>query len=57
MGRTPCRTRCFPAWRALPQFDGRSSLRTWLHTIATNVGLDAIARRPKRVLGLDAELA
>jgi RNA polymerase sigma-70 factor, ECF subfamily len=41
------------AWRALPRFDGRSSLRTWLHTIATNVCLDAIARRPKRVLPID----
>ena len=41
------------AWRAFPRFDGRSSLRTWLHTIATNVCLDAIARRPRRALPLD----
>jgi RNA polymerase sigma-70 factor (ECF subfamily) len=38
------------AWRGLPGFAGRSSLRTWLHRIATNVCVDAIARRPRRVL-------
>jgi RNA polymerase sigma-70 factor, ECF subfamily len=41
------------AWRGLARFDGRSELRTWLHRIATNVCLDAIARRPKRVLPTD----
>jgi RNA polymerase sigma-70 factor, ECF subfamily len=41
------------AWRALPKFRGQSSLRTWLYRIATNVCLDAIARRPKRVLPID----
>jgi RNA polymerase sigma-70 factor, ECF subfamily len=41
------------AWRALPNFQGRSSLRTWLYRIATNVCLDAIARRPKRGLPID----
>jgi RNA polymerase sigma-70 factor (ECF subfamily) len=41
------------AWRALPKFRGRSSLRTWLYRIATNVCLDAIARRPKRVVPID----
>ena len=34
------------AWRGLPGFDGRSTLRTWLYRIATNVCIDAIARRP-----------
>ena len=43
------------AWRGLPGFRGRSSLRTWLYRIATNVCLDAIARRPKRVLPIDYE--
>jgi RNA polymerase sigma-70 factor (ECF subfamily) len=38
------------AWRALPRFEGRSSLRAWLYTIATNACLNGIARRPKRVL-------
>jgi RNA polymerase sigma-70 factor, ECF subfamily len=41
------------AWRALPRFRGQSSLRTWLYRIATNVCLDAIARRPKRALPID----
>jgi RNA polymerase sigma-70 factor (ECF subfamily) len=41
------------AWRGLPRFAGRSSLRTWLYRIATNACLDAIARRPKRVLPID----
>jgi RNA polymerase sigma-70 factor, ECF subfamily len=41
------------AWRALPKFRGRSSLRAWLYRIATNVCLDAVAARPKRLLPLD----
>jgi RNA polymerase sigma-70 factor, ECF subfamily len=41
------------AWRGLPNFEGRSSLRSWLYRIATNTCLDAIARRPKRVLPID----
>jgi RNA polymerase sigma-70 factor, ECF subfamily len=41
------------AWRALPNFRGESSLRTWLYRIATNACLDAIACRPKRVLPID----
>src|SRR5215210_3913354 len=40
-------------WRALARFEGRSSLRSWLYTIATNTCLNAIARRPKRVLPID----
>ena len=41
------------AWRGLDQFEGRSSLRSWLYRIATNTCLDAIARRPKRVLPVE----
>src|SRR5829696_10545431 len=41
------------AWRGLPRFEGRSSLRSWLYTIATNACLRAIERRPKRVLPID----
>jgi len=41
------------AWRALSGFEGRSSLRSWLYRIATNSSLNAIERRPKRVLPVD----
>jgi RNA polymerase sigma-70 factor (ECF subfamily) len=41
------------AWRGLPRFEGRSSLRAWLYRIATNACLKAIERRPKRVLPID----
>ncbi|HEY1237043.1 MAG TPA: sigma-70 family RNA polymerase sigma factor [Solirubrobacterales bacterium] len=41
------------AWRGLPKFEGRSSVRSWLYRIATNTSLDAIERRPKRVLPID----
>src|ERR671917_460513 len=41
------------AWRALAKFEGRSSLKSWLYTIATNTCLNAIERRPKRVLPID----
>ena len=41
------------AWRGLGRFEGRSSLRSWLYTIATNTSLNMIARRPTRVLPVD----
>ena len=41
------------AWRGLCGFDGRSSFRRWLYRVTTNACLDAIARRPKRVLPVD----
>jgi RNA polymerase sigma-70 factor (ECF subfamily) len=41
------------AWRNLSSFEGRSSLRSWLYTIATNVCLRTIERRPGRVLPID----
>jgi RNA polymerase sigma-70 factor (ECF subfamily) len=36
------------AFRSLPGFDGRASLRTWLYRIATNVCLDALTARNRR---------
>jgi RNA polymerase sigma-70 factor (ECF subfamily) len=41
------------AWRGLPRFEARSSLRSWLYTIATNASLRTIEQRPKRVLPID----
>jgi RNA polymerase sigma-70 factor, ECF subfamily len=41
------------AWRALPRFEGRGLLRPWLYRIATNVCLDALARRPGRRLPVE----
>ena len=41
------------AWRGLCGFGGRSTFRRWLYRITTNTCLDALARRPKRVLPID----
>jgi RNA polymerase sigma-70 factor, ECF subfamily len=38
------------AWRSYEGFEGRSSVRTWLYRIATNVCLTAIERRSRRPL-------
>ncbi len=43
------------AWRAYERFDGRSSLRTWIYRILTNVCLDEIAARKRRALPVDLE--
>ncbi len=41
------------AWRGLPGFEGRSSLRAWLYRVTTNACLRLIARRPRRMLSPD----
>jgi RNA polymerase sigma-70 factor, ECF subfamily len=38
------------AWKGLPGFQGRSSLRTWLYTIATNASLRVLDGRKRREL-------
>jgi RNA polymerase sigma-70 factor (TIGR02960 family) len=38
------------AWRSYSGFEGRSSIRSWLYTIATNVCLTAVQQRPIRTL-------
>ncbi len=45
-------------WQALPKFDGRAAISTWLYTIARNTCLTAVARE-RRVVPLEdfAEVA
>jgi RNA polymerase sigma-70 factor, ECF subfamily len=47
------------AWRSRASFgaDGRTELRAWLYRIATNACLDALRRRPARVLPPDVAAA
>jgi RNA polymerase sigma-70 factor (ECF subfamily) len=45
------------AWRALPSFEGRSSLRSWLYRIVTNTSLDVAQSRPRRVVPIDLDEA
>jgi RNA polymerase sigma-70 factor, ECF subfamily len=41
------------SWRGLARFERDRPLRPWLYRIATNVCLDAIAKRRRRVLPID----
>src|ERR1043165_8848310 len=42
------------AWRAKDSLEDRARLKPWLYRIATNVCLDELKRRPKRLLASDA---
>jgi RNA polymerase sigma-70 factor (ECF subfamily) len=41
------------AWRAMAKFEGRSSMRSWLYKIATNVCFDMLDGRQRRALPMD----
>ncbi|MEU6879870.1 sigma-70 family RNA polymerase sigma factor [Streptomyces sp. NPDC046712] len=41
------------AWRAIDSFEGRSSLRSWLYRIATNVCLDSLNAGNRRARPMD----
>jgi RNA polymerase sigma-70 factor (ECF subfamily) len=41
------------AWRGLNTYEGRSTLRAWLYRIATNVSLDALAKRRRRSMPME----
>jgi RNA polymerase sigma-70 factor, ECF subfamily len=41
------------AWRAADGFEGRSSVRSWLYRIATNICLDMLRGRQRRALPVD----
>src|ERR1700689_1573344 len=43
------------AWREHGRFEGRSSLRTWLYRIATNVCIDMLRSRGRRSVPMDLE--
>jgi len=43
------------AWREFGRFEGRSSLTTWLHRIATNVCIDMLRKRGRRTMPMELQ--
>ena len=43
------------AWRSVDRFEGRSSVRSWLYSIATNVCLDMLRGRKRRATPMDLQ--
>jgi RNA polymerase sigma-70 factor, ECF subfamily len=43
------------AWREFGRFEGRSSLPTWLHRIATNVCIDMLRKRSRRTVPMELQ--
>ncbi len=41
------------AWRSLDRFEGRAALRSWLYRIATNVCLDQLNSKERRIRPMD----
>ncbi|HEY3922489.1 MAG TPA: sigma-70 family RNA polymerase sigma factor [Gaiellaceae bacterium] len=41
------------AWRAYDRFEGRAALKSWLYRIATNVCLDMLGSKERRIMPMD----
>jgi RNA polymerase sigma-70 factor (ECF subfamily) len=41
------------AWRGIDKFEGRAALKSWLYRIATNVCLDMLGSKERRILPMD----
>jgi RNA polymerase sigma-70 factor (ECF subfamily) len=43
-------------WQALPRYDGRAQLSTWIYAITRNAAVSALRRRPRTVSISEAEV-